>query len=231
MLFMRIADADLTARARLRDAAIECFAAVGFDASVRTIADRAGVSAGLIRHHFGSKEALREECDQAILERYHDLKATGIDSPPTGIFGQFLADEETGVLLVYILRSVRDGGEPGRRFLEQLVEDAARTADTAVSRGLVVPSRDQGARVRYLVYQSIGAMIVHLSMRPDLELSDFSNVLREVVMETTLPTLELFTEGLFTTRSYLDDYLAYLQSASPEPATDRGPEGESSQRS
>ena len=100
-----------------------------------------------------------------------------------------------------------------------------------MSRGLVVPSRDQGARVRYLVYQSIGAMIVHLSMRPDLELSDFSNVLREVVMETTLPTLELFTEGLFTTRSYLDDYLAYLQSASPEPATDRGPEGESSQRS
>ncbi|HEY5230130.1 MAG TPA: TetR family transcriptional regulator, partial [Galbitalea sp.] len=39
---------DLTARARIRDAAITCFAATGFDATVRQIAARAGVSAGLI---------------------------------------------------------------------------------------------------------------------------------------------------------------------------------------
>lgn len=210
---MRIADEDRTGRARLRDAAIECFAAVGFDASVRTIAERAGVSAGLIRHHFGSKEALRAECDRAMLERYHNLKAAGLDSPPLSLFGEFFADEETGMLLVYILRSVRDGGAPGRAFLEQLVADATVTADLAVSRGIAVPSRDQPARVRYLVYQSVGAMIVQLSMRPDLELSDFTTVLREVVAETTLSTLEVFTEGVFTTRAYLDDYLAYLQTS------------------
>ena len=50
---------DLTARARIRDAAIECFARQGFAVSVRAIAAHAGVSPGLVIHHFGSKAGLR----------------------------------------------------------------------------------------------------------------------------------------------------------------------------
>ncbi|MCT2584477.1 TetR/AcrR family transcriptional regulator [Actinophytocola gossypii] len=55
---------DLTARARIRDAALRLFGEQGFDrATIRGIAEVAGVSSGLVRHHFGSKEALRDECD------------------------------------------------------------------------------------------------------------------------------------------------------------------------
>ncbi len=51
---------DLTARARIRDAALAQFAEYGFDrATVRGIAGAAGVSPGLVRHHFGSKNGLR----------------------------------------------------------------------------------------------------------------------------------------------------------------------------
>lgn len=66
---------DLTGRARLRDAAIESFAAAGFDESLRAIAIRAGVSAGLVRHHFGSKEKLRAECDATGPEFFERLVA------------------------------------------------------------------------------------------------------------------------------------------------------------
>lgn len=42
---------------RIRDAALKCFAAHGTAAtSLRFIADTAGVSIGLVQHHFGTKE-------------------------------------------------------------------------------------------------------------------------------------------------------------------------------
>jgi AcrR family transcriptional regulator len=66
---------DLTARARIRDAAIRLFAERGTDATtVRDIAREAGVSPGLLRHHFGSKDKLREVCDAYALERLVQIK-------------------------------------------------------------------------------------------------------------------------------------------------------------
>src|SRR3954465_4118441 len=59
---------DLTARARIRDAAIELFAERGVEAAtIRDIAQAAGASSGLLRHHFGSKEGLRDACDEFAL--------------------------------------------------------------------------------------------------------------------------------------------------------------------
>lgn len=58
---------DLTARARIRDAALRHFGEHGFErATIRGIAETAGVSSGLVRHHFGSKQALREACDDHL---------------------------------------------------------------------------------------------------------------------------------------------------------------------
>ena len=98
VLVVRIADApderpvsDLTARARIRDAAIECFAEQGFGASFRTIAARADVSPGLITHHFGSKDALRAECDGEVLRRYEALK-TGSLADPSAYLAKHLAE-------------------------------------------------------------------------------------------------------------------------------------------
>ncbi|MEU9831817.1 helix-turn-helix domain-containing protein [Streptosporangium sp. NPDC048047] len=60
---------DLTARARIRDAALRHFGEHGFDrATTRAIAETAGVSPGLLRHHFGSKQALREACDAHLIK-------------------------------------------------------------------------------------------------------------------------------------------------------------------
>ena len=61
------AASDLTAAARIRQAAIIRFAQDGFGVGLRTIAADAGVTAGLITHHFGSKEGLRQACDAEVL--------------------------------------------------------------------------------------------------------------------------------------------------------------------
>src|SRR5438067_8266381 len=65
---MRSTAQDLSARARIRDAAIVLFGRQGFDrTTVRAVAEESGVSPGLVIHYFGSKAGLRQECDRHVL--------------------------------------------------------------------------------------------------------------------------------------------------------------------
>ncbi|SFR88278.1 transcriptional regulator, TetR family [Agromyces sp. CF514] len=204
---------DLTTRARLRDAAVECFAAEGFGASVRTIAARAGVSAGLIRHHFGSKDALRAECDEAVLERHRSLKTVGLESPANAM-AQLAEADEHGAMLVYILRSVQDGSAAGRAFIEHLIDDAVAYSERAVADGMLRPSLDPVGRARLMVTQSVGGLVVMLSMHPEIELTDFKTVLAKTFEQIALPSIELYTYGVFADESYLNQYLDYLKESS-----------------
>ncbi|MFF5209097.1 TetR/AcrR family transcriptional regulator [Streptosporangium sp. NPDC000396] len=59
---------DMTAQARIRNAAIAHFARDGFQkTNLRAVAADVGVSIDLIFHHFGSKDGLRTACDEHVL--------------------------------------------------------------------------------------------------------------------------------------------------------------------
>lgn len=63
---------DLNTRARIRDAAMLEFGTKGFKgATMRSIAAAAGVSLGLVQHHFGTKAGLRAACDERVLDMVH----------------------------------------------------------------------------------------------------------------------------------------------------------------
>jgi AcrR family transcriptional regulator len=60
---------DLSTRARIRDAAMVEFGDKGFKgATMKTIAAAAGVSVGLVQHHFGTKDGLRAACEERVLD-------------------------------------------------------------------------------------------------------------------------------------------------------------------
>ncbi|MBX3099445.1 MAG: TetR family transcriptional regulator [Salinibacterium sp.] len=204
---------DLTARARLRDAAIDCFAQRGFAASVREIAQRAGVSQGLIRHHFGGKDNLRAECDEEVFRRFREIKGEGLAMSPGQAIGMLSQLEEFGPTFVYILRSVLDGGVVGRAFVEHLIVDTELFMEQAVRAGTVRESRDPSGRARYLVTSALGSMLVQLTLSPEIDLSDVGNAIQRLTGAFALPSLELFTEGLFVDRSMLDQYLMQI----PDP--------------
>ncbi|MFJ2620169.1 TetR family transcriptional regulator [Glutamicibacter sp. NPDC087344] len=212
---------DLTGRARLRDAAIEAFAAQGFEESLRSIAARAQVTAGLVRHHFGSKDALRAECDATVLERYRQLKEESLQADPHQLFTHLPASAQGGVLLLYILRSAREGSAAGRKFTEQLIDEALILLNQSVSRGLIVPSRDEPARARLLILQSLGALVLHFALNPPQDPEDFAAVMQDYYSRVALPTLEIYSEGLFTDSAYLNEYLLATAADVP-PATDAG---------
>ena len=50
-------------------------------ATIRAIAQTAGVSPGLLRHHFGSKDALRVACDEYAFEMLHRVNAQLLEDP------------------------------------------------------------------------------------------------------------------------------------------------------
>jgi AcrR family transcriptional regulator len=113
---------DLTARARIRDAAIELFADRGIEgATIRDIAQKAGVSSGLLRHHFGSKEGLRDACDEYVLgeliglgTRFTEFQAVD------GITPETLRQQR------YMTRSVLDGSPAGSALFDRLIEYGER---------------------------------------------------------------------------------------------------------
>ena len=65
---------------------------------------------------------------------------------------------------------------------------------------LVRPSRDEEARLRYLTYQTMGALLVQFLTTPEATPEEFVASLRDGSDDTILPMLELFTEGLLADR-------------------------------
>src|SRR3954466_7503528 len=105
---------DLTARARIRDAAIALTAERGTaGATVRDIAQAAGVSSGLLRHHFGSKEGLRDACDEYALNQL-----TVIGTRFTELMLIDRIKPETLQLQRYLVRSLMDGSAAGNALFD-----------------------------------------------------------------------------------------------------------------
>lgn len=211
---------DLTARSRIRDAAIACFAQQGFGASVRTIAARAGVSPGLVVHHFGSKARLREVCDEYVRKVIADVKTESAGSvDPASFLHQLATLDEYALILGYLVRSLREGGPLASALYEQLTEDSKRYLALGVEAGTISPSRDPDARARYLVSVSLGSLLLHVTLHHGGPESDYGQVLHEWTAEYMLPALELFTEPILPDSGLLDTYLQHREDTSSENGT------------
>ncbi|MFC4605650.1 TetR/AcrR family transcriptional regulator [Rhodococcus kronopolitis] len=208
-----IPDRDLTNRARIRDAAVLVFGERGFSTGVRAVAAAAGVSPGLVNHHFGSKEGLRAECDAHVLEVFRIVKTESLTRPSAaGLLHQLAEVEEYAPLLAYLIRSWQAGGPLARSMFEHLVANTERYLAEGVAAGTLRPSRDPAARARYLSMQNLGGTLLFLQMRGETDDPvDWPRALRELTDEIMLPALELFTEGLFLDRTYLDTVLEHRE--------------------
>jgi TetR/AcrR family transcriptional regulator, regulator of cefoperazone and chloramphenicol sensitivity len=101
---------DLTARARIRDAALHEFGEKGYDgATVRGIAARAGVSSGLLRHHFGSKQELRDACDEYLVKTMRNINEQVQANVERGDVHYVSARIPIGQYQDYISRALVDG--------------------------------------------------------------------------------------------------------------------------
>ncbi|MCV7399431.1 TetR/AcrR family transcriptional regulator [Mycobacterium fragae] len=198
--------ADLTAAARIRDAAIEQFGQHGFATGLRAVAEAAGVSAALVIHHFGSKEGLRKACDDYIAEEIRSAKSEAMRSTdPTTWFAQLAEIESYAPMMAYLVRSMQAGGELAQTLWRRMIEDAEEYIDEGVRAGTLKPSRDPKARAKYLAIAGGGSFLLYLQMHDNP--TDLRAVLRDYGNEMILPSLELYTEGLIADRTMYDAFL------------------------
>lgn len=124
---MLVRDSDLTTAARIRNAALGLFAERGVPRTgIRDVAEAAGVSPGLVQHHFGTKAGLREAVDDyasaVILDTFSDLDSPVSD--PIRHYGDRItrAVGEHHSAMLYIARSAAEGDETAMLIFETFVE-------------------------------------------------------------------------------------------------------------
>lgn len=218
------AAADLTARARLRDAAVEVFGDVGFDASVRAIATRAGVSAALVIHHFGSKEKLRTVCDEHVAALVAEAKQDSVGTDPSGTLLNQLATMDSYAWLVgYIMQSFAGGGALASHLFDLMVTDAREYIAEAVRLGTVRESVDPAARAKFLVSTGVGSLLLMLRLEQPGPDADYAALLQRWSAEFMVPALELYSHGFFTDDTVLQAYLDHLaETRQTRPTGDTG---------
>ncbi|MGV0809189.1 TetR/AcrR family transcriptional regulator [Mycolicibacterium setense] len=118
--------ADLTARARIRDAALVQFAEHGVQgATIKGIAEQAGVSVGLVQHHFGTKANLRQACDDAVVDVFRRRTTQGVASgdiaQPDFMAGLYDASPP---LIRYLARAAVEGGPAAAAVLDAFTAGA-----------------------------------------------------------------------------------------------------------
>jgi len=200
---------DLTKRAKIIDSAILVFARDGSKATVRSIAAEAEVSPGLITHHFGSKEALKAQCDDEVMQRYRQLKLEGIANPLASV-NQVLDDtSDVSVMLAYLIRTFLDSGQTAQKLIDQLMEQMRDVMTAALQEGSVKPSRNEEARLRFLASSVFGYALVNFILDPPDDITKAFS-LRSSNNEMLLAELEVLTEGVFSDRSVLDAVAAKI---------------------
>lgn len=138
-LYMRSAS-DLTARARIRDAALARFGSEGISGtSVRAVAADAEVSPALVVHHFGSKEGLRQACDDYVL----DAIRSG-DEAATEALGEVLSAATP--VRRYLARALLDDTEAAGALFTEIVERTQVWLAAGEAEGWVRPTSDSRAR-------------------------------------------------------------------------------------
>lgn len=138
-----VTESDLTGRARIRNAALELYAEFGEDrVSLRTVAAAAGVTVGLVQHHFKSKDGLRAAVDQLVVD-YHAQAIAGA-APEGGAASDVAIARDAAVsrmleshpsVVNYMRRVLLDPAAPPDGLLAQL---------TALSRDQVMALREAG---------------------------------------------------------------------------------------
>lgn len=160
-------DQDLTAKARIRNAALELYAANGEDRTpMRAVAAAAGVTVGLVVHHYGSKDGLREAVEQIVVERF----ASALASAPTDGAGEQIArvrNESVAEMLVrnpevvnYLRRALLEPGGQRGQLLERLTELTHREVVAMRETGAAARGRADSVQVVDVIINQMGRLFL-----------------------------------------------------------------------
>lgn len=186
---------DLTARARIRDSALLLFGRDGYRAtSVRDVAAEAGVSAGLVIHHFGSKDALRRECDTHVVRMIAE-KAELETKPSATVIQELLADVDAfRPAIDYLARMLVADSAEAQQLFDLLFEETRTIYREGVRNNTMNASSDEDLLAMLLLAGGLAPLLLRRHISRHFGADYLSPAFLSRLM---IPTLELYTNGLY----------------------------------
>ncbi|WP_273734607.1 TetR/AcrR family transcriptional regulator [Mycolicibacterium septicum] len=167
MVNPRATNDDLTAKARIRNAALDLYSKSGPDRiSLRAIASEAGVTLGLVQHHYKTKAGLRDAVDQLVVDYF----ATALAEVPDVEHPADLAAardeavrrmlEANPPVLDYVRRAVLDPSGENLHLLDVLVDLTAREVSTLRKSGRASTRRRESTQIVAVLVRQMGEMLL-----------------------------------------------------------------------
>lgn len=159
--------ADLTARTRIRQTALELYAEHGEDrVSMRKVAAEVGVTIGLIQHHFGTKEGLRRAVDGVVVDKVVEALATVDHSgaPAEVVAARDAAVrqmlEKNPVIVQYLNRALLEPSGRGAPLLEAMVDLTTRVVEGLRTEGLASTRTSDKVQVVRTLMGQVGELFL-----------------------------------------------------------------------
>ncbi len=175
---------------RLIKVAMALFAEKGFDGvTIRDISGAAEVSVGLINHHFGSKEGLREAVDRYFIAQFEEVlfeqpisygASTSIDiDSVTDRTEAWIARhiDDWDLTKAYMRRALLEGSDWGAGLFERFYQVARTSIDRMDADGLVRPDVDRLWLPLLVVYMELGTLLLEPLVERVLGKSGFDRAL------------------------------------------------------
>lgn len=159
-------------KARLIRMAMGLFAEKGFDGiTVRDIAAAANVSVGLINHHFGSKEGLREAVDRFFIEQFEEVVRQDRPAPPAGSENLDAVVEQTedwinrhiedwDLTKAYMRRALLEGNDWGGNLFERFYQVVRTSIDRMDAEGRLRADVDRLWLPLLVMYLELGTLLL-----------------------------------------------------------------------
>ena len=156
-----IRHSDLTAKARIRNTALDLFGRRGDErVSMRAVAAAAGCTVGLVQHHFGSKEGLRAAVEVEIVDHF----VTALRGGPEDIEARDARVQdmlrEHPEITGYLRRALLDRpGSPGE-LLKRLVALSLEEIRGLRESGTVTSNRPEEEQVTQMLVRQLGVLFL-----------------------------------------------------------------------
>jgi AcrR family transcriptional regulator len=195
-----VQDSDLSARTKIREAALSLFGTEGFAVSVRAIADAAGCSPGLVIHHFRNKDGLREAVDQSVMETLlqrfggipNELPADELSRSMGDAFADVIGASR--VVRQYIRRSLLEGTPASQTIFDELLALTNASLGQLQRAGGLRESSDPQWRPYQLLFVILGTLLLEPAIQHHFDRSVYEP---DILRERTAANYDLLSNGMF----------------------------------
>jgi AcrR family transcriptional regulator len=160
-------DDDLTAKARIRNAALELHGTKGeSNTTVREVAQAAGVTHGLVVHHFGNKDGLRRAVAQHVVDR---IRQAVNAIPPTGTAGEIGRARaantarlwaDNPALVRYVRRALLDPAATGTELLEFFADLTRQSVRELRAAGVITSDEPEESQILRIIIGELGPLVL-----------------------------------------------------------------------